>query len=350
MESGKWFKTSLYVLLLMMPMASMLVFSGAAYLLSYALKPEKISRNDQEAWARVYKNYPDVKTWHDSLVAVGALRDTVVSLPDFKYKMRAWYVRAPRPTANTALLLHGYTDCGISIMPIARMYHRDMGMNVLVPDLSNSGQTGNDHYEMGVVEHQEAIMWAHVAPRLFGDSVRIVAHGVSMGAATAMLLAGEGWKVRNIIAYVEDCGYSSLQKQYVKELRERFNLPSTPLIPVASWMCKKNYGFSFSEVSPVERLRNAPMPMLFIHGTADTYVPTKMVYEVYKAKREGEKQIWLVPGAGHARSFQKAPEAYADHVRRFLQANHFSDEFYWIVNNPYREYHAPGHHEVRWKR
>ena len=96
-----------------------------------------------------------------------------------------------------------------------------------------------------------------------------------------------------IKAYVEDCGYSSLDKQYTKELKERFGLPRYPLIPLASWICKKNYGFSFADISPEKCLRGVETPMLFIHGTADTYVPTAMVHEVYAAKDTGVKELCL---------------------------------------------------------
>lgn len=36
------------------------------------------------------------------------------------------------------------------------------------------------------------------------------------------------------------------------------------------------------------------LPMFFIHGDADTYVPTWMVYPLYEAKSE-PKELWLPP-------------------------------------------------------
>ena len=59
------------------------------------------------------------------------------------------------------------------------------------------------------------------------------------------------------------------------------------------------------------------LPMLFIHGDADDYVPTWMVYPLYEAK-PGEKELRLVPGAGHAYSYRDNREEYTAVVRAFV--------------------------------
>jgi fermentation-respiration switch protein FrsA (DUF1100 family) len=58
--------------------------------------------------------------------------------------------------------------------------------------------------------------------------------------------------------------------------------------------------------------------MLFIHGDADTYVPTDMVYTLYEAK-QGNKELWIVPGVGHATSYHDYPEEYTIKVREFVR-------------------------------
>ncbi len=57
--------------------------------------------------------------------------------------------------------------------------------------------------------------------------------------------------------------------------------------------------------------------MLFIHGDKDTYVPTWMVYPLYEAKPE-PKELWIVPGAAHAVSYQENKQEYTDRVRAFV--------------------------------
>lgn len=57
--------------------------------------------------------------------------------------------------------------------------------------------------------------------------------------------------------------------------------------------------------------------MLFIHGDADTFVPTWMVYPLYEAKPE-PKELWIVPGATHAMSYKDYPQEYTEHVKKFV--------------------------------
>ena len=57
--------------------------------------------------------------------------------------------------------------------------------------------------------------------------------------------------------------------------------------------------------------------MLFIHGEADDYVPTWMVRPLYEAK-PGDKELWLVPGAGHAASYRDNREEYTRRVGEFV--------------------------------
>ena len=93
---------------------------GAFYLIDYALKPGDRSRNEQVAWTDIDSTYPGMIAWRDSLLQHQALKDTTILAPDGA-KMHAWYVYANRPTAATALLVHGYTDCSIRMMPLGRM-------------------------------------------------------------------------------------------------------------------------------------------------------------------------------------------------------------------------------------
>lgn len=57
--------------------------------------------------------------------------------------------------------------------------------------------------------------------------------------------------------------------------------------------------------------------MMFIHGSKDNFVPTKMVYQNYKATN-GPKELWIAERAAHARSFETYPREYKARVSKFL--------------------------------
>ena len=74
----------------------------------------------------------------------------------------------------------------------------------------------------------------------------------------------------------------------------------------------------FREASALEQVRKCTLPMLFIHGDADSYVPTWMVYPLYEAKPE-PKELWIVPGSAHAMSYKDYPQEYTEHVKKFVE-------------------------------
>ena len=115
-----------------------------------------------------------------------------------------------------------------------------------------------------------------------------------MGAATTMMVAGESQRPY-VKCFVEDCGYTSVWDEFSNELKTSFGLPAFPLMHTASWLCDLKYGWNFREASALAQVAKCELPMLFIHGDADDYVPTWMVYPLYEAK-PGEKELWLVPG------------------------------------------------------
>ena len=262
---------------------------------------------------------PALRPWLDSLDRVHALRDTTIIALDGT-PLHARYVRSARPTQRVALLVHGYGDAAGRMYHIGRMYARSMNAHLLLPDLRYHGRTPGTHIGMGWNDRLDVLRWAKLAPHLFRlspDSLRLVVHGVSMGAATTMMLSGTDGQPNYLRAFVEDCGYTSVRDIFASELRVRYGLPAFPIIPATSALCKWRYGWSFNEASALEAVRRCRKPMLFIHGGNDTFVPTAMVYPLYAAK-PGIKALWIAPHSAHAMSYIDHPEEYERRVRQFL--------------------------------
>ncbi len=289
------------------------------YMLDFALAP--LARTDQEVLDRLASHVPDeVMQWTDSVRRVGILRDTTVDVDGVP--AHAWYLRAPQDTAATALLVHGYKDAGLMMMHIAFLYNHDLGMNVLMPDLPAHGRTPGDHIDMGWGNDMKHIQrWVAVADSMFrSDSVltKMVLHGISMGASTVMNM-GSVPLPPCVKAIVEDCGYTSVWDEFAGQLKEEFGLPEFPLMYTTSALCKLRYGWSFGEASSLKQVARCHLPMLFIHGDNDDFVPTKMVHRLYAAKPD-PKQLWLASGSQHARAFSDHPDEYKTQVVSFLAA------------------------------
>ena len=308
----KVFRAFVLVLILL----AAVVAGGSFYMLSFSLKPDaKIAAKNASAWEDMYADYPFLKPWADSLKQAGALRDTVILDPE-GVRLHALYAAAPEPTDRTAVIVHGYTDCAVRMLMIGYLYNHDLRYNILLPDLHYHGRSEGRAIRMGWLDRRDVLRWMEVADGIFGGGTQMVVHGISMGAATTMMVAGEEQQPY-VKCFVEDCGYTSVWDEFAKELKSDFGLPPFPLLYTSSLLCDWRYGWNFREASSLEQVRKCRLPMLFIHGDADDYVPTGMVYPLYEAK-PGEKELWVVPGAAHAYSYRDNREAYTARVGAFV--------------------------------
>ncbi|MBQ3911324.1 MAG: alpha/beta hydrolase, partial [Muribaculaceae bacterium] len=98
-----------------------------------------------------------------------------------------------------------------------------------------------------------------------------------------------------------------------------FSLPEFPLLYSTSALCKLRYGWTFGEASAVKQLKKSTLPMLFIHGDADTFVPYAMLDTLYAAKTTGYKEKFIAHSTTHARSFTRHQREYISHVKKFVK-------------------------------
>ena len=76
-------------------------------------------------------------------------------------------------------------------------------------------------------------------------------------------------------------------------------------------ICHLYAHYSIEEVSVLHQLKKATIPVLFIHGKEDVFVPCDMVYDNYQACRS-EKHYIVYESAGHGMSCLN--EKYSDDV------------------------------------
>ena len=298
----------------------MLLIGTSFYMVDYALARRHTKWTEEKAWERMQDYYPWTMHWMDSIRADGVLRDTFIVVDDGR-RLHAYYLpRHPKhdsaSVARTALLIHGYRNCAIDMMHLGYMYHHSMGYNIFLPDLHAHGQSDGESIQMGWKDRLDAMRWCQVAESLFRPPM--VVHGISMGAATTMMLSGEENLPASITHFIEDSGYTSAWDEFESELANQFSLPAFPLLHLTSLLCDAMYDWNFAEASALRQVEKCQKPMLFIHGDADTFVPTWMVHPLHEA-HGGEKQLWLTEGVEHALSYQQYPQEYTAIVRSFVE-------------------------------
>ena len=307
-------KKILYLLFTLLALNSCVVGN---YMCKYALLPEEHGNDIEGDRAKAESRYPGILAWYDGLHNKGLLRDTTL-IGEGGYKLHAVYGAAcdPAHAQGTAVVVHGYTDNHLCFLNLVRMYRDSLNYNVMVPDLHYHGYSEGQAVQMGWLDRLDVRRFGDMAHQIWGDDFLVV-HGVSMGAATTMMLSGDDLP-DYYRAFVEDCGYSSVWDQFAHNLKDSFHLPPFPVLNSASIVCKRKYGWGFKEASSVAQLAKCERPMLFIHGDKDDFVPFEHLQKNYDAKVKGYKEMWVAPGSEHAMAYKDHPAEYTQHVRAFL--------------------------------
>ena len=302
-------KKILWTLAIIVMVFVIAMIGGSFYMLDFSLAPDPNRMDTDSCYRQQFEKYPESKEWVDSLRSIGALRDTFMTMPTGE-RHHAFFV--DRGSTRTALVIHGWRDCAIKFFWLARIYEHELGYNVVMPELHACGESEGDAIQMGWKDRLDVLHWM----KTFQADTMVV-HGVSMGAATTMMLSGETMPegIKDV-RFVEDCGYTSVWDEFANQLNEQFGLPPFPLMYSTSLLCQLRYGWNFSEASALEQVKKCPYPMLFIHGSTDTFVSTEMVYPLYEAKT-GTKTLWVADGAEHALSYREHKAEYISRVRAF---------------------------------
>ena len=214
------------------------------------------------------------------------------------------------------ITLHGYRSDHRAGVAAAQHFY-DAGYQVLSPDLRACGDTDGNYLGMGWLDRKDILSWIDWIVAQDSDA-RIVIHGISMGAATTMMTAGEDTPDQ-VVAFIEDCGYTSVWDIFSSEMKLRFGMPEFPLMYTANLFAIAKAGYSFKEASALNQVKNCKKPMLFIHGTADDFIPYEMMDILYQAKPGNNKEKITAPGAGHGEAMYLLGEEYWDDVFTFLK-------------------------------
>lgn len=218
---------------------------------------------------------------------------------------------------NWIILVHGYDAEWRDMLGYARKL-LDEGYSVMMPDLRGFGQSEGNTTSMGHFEKYDVIEWTE---RLINDKKpkNIVLFGVSMGAATVMLTSAEKLPA-DVVAAIEDCGYTSVKEEFEYNMKHIVHFPPYPVLWICDIITRVKSGWSFlNDADCINAVRHARLPMLFIHGSEDDFVPFYMQDKLYSACTRPDKEKLMIDGAKHTEACLVDPEKYWNKVIGFVE-------------------------------
>ena len=219
------------------------------------------------------------------------------------------------PDAPIELMFHGYR--GNAERDLAGGMHRafKLGHSALIVDQRCSGNSEGHVITFGIREYKDCLAWLDFMVSHFGENVKIILTGISMGASTVLIAAGQEIP-SNVVGVLADCGFHSA-KDVICSVADSMHLPSGLLYPIVKFSARLYGHFDLEEISAVESVANCRVPVLFFHGDADDYVPSYMSQINYEACNS-RKKIVFIPNAGHGLSFPIAPDRYIKEMDEFF--------------------------------
>ena len=218
------------------------------------------------------------------------------------------------PGAPMEIMFHGYRGTADRDLCVGMDRAFALGHSCLIVDQRTTGGSGGRVITFGLREYRDCLRWVDFAVDHFGPDVRIILTGISMGASTVLLAAGEDLP-SNVVGVLADCGFTSA-KAIIRKVAKQLHLPPWLVYPAVRLSARLFAGLDLEENSPIEAMGRVKIPVIFAHGEEDNLVPCYMSRENFDAC-VSPKAIFTAPGAGHGLCYLATGDEYIRALREF---------------------------------
>ena len=125
------------------------------------------------------------------------------------YPLSGTFIPNPAPTNKTIVFVHGFMENRTAGLNYLSLYMQS-GFNLLLIDSRDHGESGGDSVTWGNLEKYDLDQWiSWVQQRVPNGTIGV--HGISMGAATALMHAELNESNKRVAFYIADSAYSDFE-------------------------------------------------------------------------------------------------------------------------------------------
>lgn len=214
------------------------------------------------------------------------------------------------------IMFHGYKGSGVVDFCGGHKLARDINHNILLIDQRGAGKSNTHTITFGIKERFDCLEWINYCINRFGDDVKIILVGVSMGAST-VLMASELNLPNNVIGIVADSPFTS-PKDIISKVIKDMKLSPKLVYPFIKLSARIFGHFKLEETDSIKAVKNSKVPILIIHGERDSFVPCHMSKQIAE-NANGNVEFHSFEGAGHGFSFMTNPDRYIKITNEFYE-------------------------------
>lgn len=284
--------------------------------MGFAGRPEEAPRVLPEKDSPWYEFTRDYFTSVETVNS--AAHENLVITSDDGWKLRGKLFRTRPDNDHVVIGFHGYQGSAeADILRFSKMYEH-AGYDYLAISERAQNDSEGKYVTFGVKEAEDGILWCREIRKLYGEDVTVLIHGVSMGAATVLLMSADPDLPENVKAVISDCAYDSMMNQAMHTMSKYPAGVLDVMLGIMDLYAKVFAGFRLKDAAPVKVIPGSRIPCLFVHGDLDDFVPRNMMDTLYKAYG-GPKDFFTVKDAVHSCAFSKDPEGYEKKFMSFLE-------------------------------
>ena len=214
------------------------------------------------------------------------------------------------------ICFHGYTSQGMKDYLGLSGYYLKNGYSMLLVDERAHGESEGKYIGFGCLDRIDALKWINWVLRKCGEDVEILLHGTSMGGATVLMMSSLELPAQ-VKGIVSDCAFTSPKEVFSHVLKSMYHLPAFPVMNISNFLNKRFAGYGLDECNAAREVKKAKVPILFIHGSGDTFVPYSMCETMYENCASSKKKL-IIEGAAHAECYYKDTDAYENALTEFI--------------------------------
>lgn len=298
-------------------LAAVSAYATTRYLVRIALDREE-PKAFKEAEGRIAGTFADrdfLDAVNEGSKALAEKEHEIVEITSYDGQKLIGHFFPCEGAKRMIIAMHGWRSSWSRDFGLAYDFWHSNGCSILFAEQRGQNNSGGDYMGFGLIERYDCLEWVNYMSSRFGRSTPIYLSGVSMGASTVLMAAGLELP-KNVHGITADCGFTSPYAIWKHVANKNLHIPFGVRGALADMICREKINMGSNEYSTIDAMRNCRVPVLFVHGTDDNFVPVSMTYDNYKACA-APKELIIVPGASHGMSYYLEKDRYESAVKDF---------------------------------